>query len=417
LTLSEEVVTTAAVGGTSVNFSTTRTGQRARVIFSGTAGERVSAGVAWNLSSSTLSMLRPDDTVLVAPVGFGGSSAALDSPPLPSSGAYALIVEPANLAAGTFTATLSDEVTGTITVDGPSIPISIIRPGQRARVTFTGTAGQQGSIGITSATVSGTVTVFRPDGTAHVGPVSYSTPAAGIDWASFPSTGTYEIVIDPGATATGSLTLWLSNPISGTFPLDGSALAVNVTRPGQRALLNFTGTTGHRASHWLTSNTITGAFAILRPDGSVVQSLGLGSSVFIEPYTLVNGTYLFVIDPSAANTGSTTLRSYDVPADATGSLTINGGTVGVTLSTPGQNALLTFAGTAGQNITVRVTGNSYDCGSVSIVAPGGGGIGSTNSCAASFNVTASVTTTGTHTVKINPTDGATGSVTVEVTVP
>jgi hypothetical protein len=39
-------------------------------------------------------------------------------------------------------------------------------------------------------------------------------------------------------------------------------------------------------------------------------------------------------------------------------LTLNGATVPVTLAAPGQNATLTFSGTAGQSVTVRVTSNT-----------------------------------------------------------
>jgi YD repeat-containing protein len=416
LTLSGEVVVTAEVGGSSVNLSLTRAGQRGRVSFPATAGQRVSAGVTSNLSNLTLSLLDPTDAVLVA---LGTSMPnAIDSPAL-STGTHALTIERSSAATVNVTATLSDEVTATLTVDGASVPIAISRPGQRARVTFTGTAGEGPSLGLTAATLSGAVTVYRPGGATHVGTTSYSAPAAGVDFPPFASTGTHEILIDPSGIATGSVTLTLSNPVIATTALDGTPLAVTITRPGQRAVVTFPGTANQRASHVLSGTSITGIFILMRPNGTVTHWPPLPSTTFVDAYALpLTGTYYMIIDPSAANTGSTTVTSYAVPPDVTGSLTINGGTVPVTLSAPGQNALLSFAATSGQAITVRITGNALGCVSVSIVPPGGGSIGGTWSCGASFNLTGSVvTTTGTHTVRIDPWGPDTGGVTVEVTNP
>ena len=66
------------------------------------------------------------------------------------------MVEPEWTTTGPFTATLSAEVSGTVTIDGAAVPISITRPGQRAGLTFPGTGGQSLSLGLTSATVGGT---------------------------------------------------------------------------------------------------------------------------------------------------------------------------------------------------------------------------------------------------------------------
>jgi hypothetical protein len=49
-------------------------------------------------------------------------------------------------------------------------------------------------------------------------------------------------------------------------------------------------------------------------------------------------------------------RRSQAPPDLTGSLTVGGAPASLTFGTPGQNAVLTFAGTAGQRVTVRATG-------------------------------------------------------------
>lgn len=416
LTLSEEIVGTAVVGGSAVNVSVPRAGQRARLSFEATAGQRVSLGLTHTFVGATVYFKTAGETTL-ASLGIS-SPGELHSPVLPSTGAYLLVIEPGSPLTGSFTATLSEEITGTITIDGASVPLSITRAGQRARVTFTGTAGQSLSLGLTSVTVSGSVTVYRPGGATHLGPVGFSTPSGGVDFPGLASTGTHEILIDPAALGTGNVTLTLSEMIAGTTALNGPPVSVTITRPGQAAYWAFSGTAGQRASHVVSGTTITGTIQVFYSGGGVVPPASLPGTTFLETATLpATATYYIFVDPSGANMGSITVTSYAVPADVTGSLSINGGTVPVTLSVPGQNAILSFAGTSGQVITVRVTGNSIGCVFVKVTKPAGGGTSTTSSCAASFNFGVSLTTTGTHTVTIDPQGAATGSATVEVTIP
>jgi YD repeat-containing protein len=415
LTLSDEVTGTVTVGGSAVTVSIPRVGQRARLSFAGSAGEHVDAAVTFDAVGATVYFKSADDTTLSS-LGVN-SPGELASPALPTTGTYFFMIEPGSPYAGTFTVTLSDDVAATIVDGGASVPVSITRAGQRARVTFAGTAGQGPSLGITAATVSGAVTVYRPDGGTLLGPVGYSAPAANMDFPPLPATGNYDIVIDPSGIGTGSLTLTLSEPITGTITLDGSGLLVNITRPGQRAVLTFAGTAGHRVSHVLSGSTISGQLILMRSDGTVTQSSGLPSTTFIEPYTLpTTDTYYVIVEPSSASTGSTTIASYDVPPDVTGTLTINGPTLPVTISTPGQNALLSFSGSASQPFTVSITGNTIGCMLV-VVSYAGGGSTANSSCTASFSFGDTMPTAGPHTLKIDPSGAATGGVTVGVTNP
>ena len=418
LTLSEEVTATAVVGGSAVNVSVPRVGQRARVSFSGTVGQRIDLGLTHSLSWVTVFLKTVDEATTLAWTDLGSPSELHTT--LPSTGTYVLIIQPSAGTAWNFTPTLSEELTGAITVDGSSLPLSIARPGQRARVSFTGTAGQELSLGLTSATFGGQITVFGPSGVALGAPANFTAPAATVNPPALVATGTHEILVDFTGPNTGSITLWLSEVLWATTALDGSGLFVNITRPGQRAVVTYPATAGHRVSHAFTGATFSGIALPLRPNGTWLTGYAsLPGTTFVEPYALpATETVLVLINPNAAATGSLTMKSYDVPADVTGSLSINGGTVPVTLAVPGQNALLSFPATSGQAITVRITNSGLGCTSVSIVPPGGGSIGGTWSCGASFNLTGSVvTTTGTHTVKIDPGGAATGAATVEVTQP
>ena len=76
-------------------------------------------------------------------------------------------------------------------------------------------------------------------------------------------------------------------------------------------------------------------------------------------------------DPQGPVTGSLTLTLYNVPADAAGSAVIGGPAVTVSTTTPGQNAVVTFAGTAGDGLLVRI--GPFNCCStrVSVRNPDG----------------------------------------------
>ena len=170
-----------------------------------------------------------------------------------------------------------------------------------------------------------------------------------------------------------------------------------------------------------TSTCCSTRVSILNPDGStLVSPTFFGTSGgFIDVQTLATtGTYTIVVDPQSADTGSMTLTLYSVPADVTGTVTIGGAAVNVSISTPGQNGSLTFSGTSGQQATVHVTNNTMSTVRVSLFRPDGTQMTTTFTSAASFNLAnQSLTTTGTYTIKINPDSSNTGSMSVSVTNP
>jgi len=170
-----------------------------------------------------------------------------------------------------------------------------------------------------------------------------------------------------------------------------------------------------------TSSCCSVRVSILNPDGSTLVSptfVGTAGG-FIDVQTLATtGTYTIVVDPQNADIGSITLTLYSVPADTTGTVTIGGSAVGVTLATPGQNGSLTFTGTSGQQATVHVTSNTMSTVQVTLFKPDGTQMTSAFTSATSFNLTTqSLTTTGTYTIKINPDSSNTGSLNISVTNP
>ncbi|MDX6521223.1 MAG: hypothetical protein QOF08_1828, partial [Gaiellales bacterium] len=160
-----------------------------------------------------------------------------------------------------------------------------------------------------------------------------------------------------------------------TITPGGAAVTVATTVSGENATVAFTGTAGSRISLKMSGVTITQSYvSIKKPDGTalVAPKLILTGGGFIDATALpVSGTYTILVDPQSTYTGSMTLSLYDVPPDVSGSITPGGPVVTVTTSTPGQNGALTFAGSAGQRVSMKLSAVSMTQAKVWIVRPDG----------------------------------------------
>ncbi|HSE15992.1 MAG TPA: IPT/TIG domain-containing protein [Pyrinomonadaceae bacterium] len=432
-------------GGAAVTVTTTVPGQNARPTFSGTAGQRISLRLTnVTIGTSTccsvrVSILNPDGTTLVSPTLFGATGGFIDVQTLAQTGTYTIVVDPQNTDTGSATLTLNDvpaDFTGTITPGGAAVTVTTTVSGQNASLTFSGTASQRVSLQMTSVTIgtstccSVRVSIKKPDGTNLVSPTLLGTTGGFFDVQTLPATGTYTIFVDPQNTDVGSMTLTLNDVPADPTPTitaGGAAVTVTTTVPGQNARPTFSGTAGQRISLRMTAVSIgtstccSTRVSILNPDGSTLVSPTFVGTTggFIDVQTLATtGTYTIVVDPQNADTGSMTLTLFSVPADTTGTVTIGGAAVNVTITTPGQNGSLTFSGTSGQQATVHVTSNTMGLVRVTLLRPDGTQMTTSFTSSASFNLaTQSLTTTGTYTITINPDSFNTGSMSVSVTNP
>jgi len=146
-----------------------------------------------------------------------------------------------------------------------------------------------------------------------------------------------------------------------------------------------------------------------------------GSSGLLDHVTLpVSGTYTLLLDPVWTSTGTATLTVYTF-TDVTGAITPNGSNVPVTIASPGQNAGLTFSGTAGQIISALATNVTWGgCYAfyLGIVNPDGSMLTNSGFCGASGSLTGqTLPISGTYTVLFDPIGVNTGSVTLTVTSP
>src|SRR5262249_15521907 len=184
---------------------------------------------------------------------------------------------------------------------------------------------------LTNSTYAGCIalatSILKPDGTT-LGSTSLCSSSGFIDSMTLPVTGTYTVFVNPGGTATGSVTLQLNtfSDLSGTITI-GTPLTVTTTGIGQNARYTFSRTSRQQISLTLTNSTYTGCIAlatsILKPDGTTLGSTSICSaSGFIDSMTLpVTGTYTVFVDPGGAAAGTVVTQHNTIP-DSSGTITI-----------------------------------------------------------------------------------------------
>jgi hypothetical protein len=120
-----------------------------------------------------------------------------------------------------------------------------------------------------------------------------------------------------------------------------------------------------------------------------------------------------VIDPQGANTGSATFKLNIVPADTTTTVTLNAGAANATNTVPGQNAKVTFTGTAGDLDTIT-TGPSQCCTiTVKVLKPDGTTLASAYFTGDNSLSLPALPTTGAYTIVVDYRE-ATGTIPLEL---
>ncbi len=431
LTLNDTTDAVAPItpGGAPVTATTTIPGQNARLTFNGTFGQRVSLNFSGNTIPGTTSvaLVKPDGTNLTSSTVALNATRYIDTQTLPMPGTYTILVDPSSTNTGGMSVQLHDAneaASHTITAGGAPVTVTTTVPGQNARLTFAGTAGQRVSLNITGVTAAGTnVTIQNPDATT-LATVSAGTGGAFIDAQTLPATGTYTILVDPSSTNTGSATLQLYDVPSddaGAITPGGAPVTVTSSVPGQDQRLTFNGTFGQRVTINFSANTIPGTTSVylIKPDGTNVTSstVALNGTRYIDVQTLpVAGTYTIAVDPATTNVGSMTVQLNDASDIDAGTITPGGAPVTVTTTQAGQTARLTFGGSAGQRISLNVTGVTIPGSTVSIYNPDGTALVSSASIGASggFVDTQMLPATGTYRIILDPSSTNTGSATLQL---
>ena len=352
------------VDGSSASVSITTSGKIGLFLFDGIQNQNLGLGVS-NMTctgpglNTSLTVYTPDGVALSTPSFASVPGTSIKLPTLPKSGTYEIVVDPSGADTCTMTLTISTEIIGgAIAVDGSVAALST-RSGQNARYTFAGTVGQNLGLGWSAMTTTpaGNSVIgrfFKPDGTLLATCNFFAIPG-NCNLQTLPVAGTYTLTIEPQGGSAVNITLTLSNDvIVGTLVANGAAQTFTTTRVGQNGRYTFTGTAGLNYSLLWTGTTFVGSstvISVLKPDGTQLTQANTDSvsapSGTVDLTNLpVTGTYTVFIDPFAASTGQVTLA---LKQDATGTISINGAALPITLAA-GQNGRYTFAGTAGQNL-------------------------------------------------------------------
>jgi len=140
LTLSQDLtLSVIQINGASVNVNVARQGQRARLTFNGSTGQRLTIGTVNATRSATYSVLNPDGSALVSQLLANG---ALTVPQLPATGTYTILIDPDHGIPMSVTLGLSSDIAGSIVIGGAAVAVAVEEPWRRARLTFEATAGQ-----------------------------------------------------------------------------------------------------------------------------------------------------------------------------------------------------------------------------------------------------------------------------------
>jgi len=375
-------------GGAPYTLSFDTAGQVGRLMFSVAPGDRISLLVnGVTLACASIFVLGPDAEEITAALRVAANQTTFLEPvTITASGTHTLVIDPDGTNTGALALELylvPPDVTATL-VAGTSMTVAPGTPGQNARLFFNATAGQQISVTLANVTIaSAAVSLLAPDGSL-VTSMELDQYGGMLDHVATPATGTYTLLIDPAGPNVGQVTatLYDSSDTLGSIVAGGPSVTVQTTTAGQNARLSFAGSAGQRVSLLVSPYTVSifTEVSILAPDGTILSTGPLYSGYnFHEPVTLpVTGMYTILVDPPGSNVGSVTLTLYDVPPDISAPIAIGGGPVTVAVSVPGQNATLTFSGTAGQHITLQLSDVTIASTGVFVRNPDGSTLASTS---------------------------------------
>lgn len=209
----------------------------------------------------------------------------------------------------------------------------------------------------------------------------------------------------------------------------GSTVTATTTASGENVTLTFAGAAGDRVSMRLSGVTMspyatTGDTASIKTGSTtVVAPFAFGrNGAWMEPVTLPStGTYTITLNPSSTYTGKATVGLWKVPADASGSTTEGGAPATLAMATPGQNGSATFPGTAGDRVSIRLSGvtigtSTSNSAAVTVRNPDGTPLtpAFNTGTGGAFVEPVTLAQTGTYTIAVDPKTWNAGSATAAV---
>jgi len=372
VTLSTGTTSTMVRDGASASIETGQPGQTAHFRFEAAAGENLGFGLSDLVLSSgsyvRVFAFRPDGSRLVddrwCHVSEGGCDISVYNA---MAGSYSILVLPTgDDQAMQFKATLSSALTAVLDRD-TTTTLALNRRGRDGFLTFSGTAGESLTLQIAAQSTlpAGKKVVYRvyEPNDRSIPDWSLEPSAGGFINMRLPRTGTYWLYIDPvnGATATTQVTL--STGTTSGLVKDGPSLDAATTLPGQTLHFRYDAAAGENVGFGLSDLVVNTASYVrvyaFRPDGTRLLDdrwcYASEGGCDVNLYNTMAGTYSIVILPrtddqtmqfkATLSSSHSAVLARDVPT------TLN-------LNRRGQDALLTFAGAAGETLALRVAGQS-----------------------------------------------------------
>jgi prepilin-type N-terminal cleavage/methylation domain-containing protein len=338
--------------------------------FQGVAGQRIGVVTGHILNYfEGVTVRAPDGTVLSESVCCLADRFSDAIGPLPATGTYTITFT--NMAAKTVAArvfTIGPDPVAALPLGGGDVSQLVVDPGQDTHFTFDATAGDTVGIEFTNpfGCWSLDVNLRVPSGAGVVYNNNQGYTCDGsqhpLILGPLPETGTYSLDLGPRDLGVGTVTAraWLvPAPVTVDVPVNGTVQSATLTEPGQQAVFRFTGTAGQTVAAEIGGNYGWRDSTIIKnPDGSDLWANGCCDSPrSTGRLTLTqSGTYTLTLSPRIATT--VTLKVQNIPADATATASIGGGAVDVSVVAQ-QKGVITFAGTAGQQVSAVLAGPYY----------------------------------------------------------
>jgi YD repeat-containing protein len=357
------------VNGVTTTFSGSAPGQNGYFTFSANAGQSFGLGItSFSFAPSGVRAnfgVTSPSGALVGAFECVVPSCQFSLFRMPVTGTYRISMEPVERGSMTVSLTLSEDLTGTLTTGTPR-NVTLTLPGQNSLLTFTAAANQRYALNVSSVSLS------PPDKKAWAGlydpsdmlvkwvgaeanvPATYNTQAL--------SAGTYSVLVAPAAAATGSAQITVVPQVGGAIVIDGATRPYNSTVPGENGYFTFAGTAGQNLGVGITniasvpSSNTTVDFNVLKPDNGLLvnwscEPPGCSGPLLNLPVT---GTYAITMTTTAAGAYRTVSFGLTMSEDVAGTL-VAGAPQSISLSVPGQQAVLTFTATQGQSVTVTAS--------------------------------------------------------------
>ncbi|MFW3477167.1 RHS repeat-associated core domain-containing protein [Streptomyces microflavus] len=419
----EMTVQTSVTDETPPTVAVTTPNKQAQVLFDAEQGDDIGFGVSASTFDSTIVLRLYDPQG-----GQVGSATSLnkqgnwEARELAMGGTYSLVIDPVGATIGAATVTVSKASGGVLDLSAPTADTSLQRVGQEGHWTLAGTKGESLSVGIDATNMTrGTsmhVVLLGPDRQQVAQAYANGGSAIQLDIGALPSTDLYDLWLDPANTATGTARVTGSRYAdAGQLSATGPGTELAITRPGQNGIAQFSAQLGQRVSLGVKAKDFPSytSMKVIGPDGRALDGGFIApsnsSSEWDSPVLAASGIYTLKLEPQQIGTGTMTM-TLSTPTFSP-ELTRTGPAGTVTIDRAGQDAETTFQATAGDDLSLGSSGNTFTTSVfVTVFAPSGAKVIDSQSQSAGSTrtfVLENLPETGQYRVLIDPYQGAVGT--------